>query len=74
MKTLRTQLFVIKKSNQDQYYCCSSVHGCGWTPHRPKQAFTKSELSRVLREMIDQGVQAGRMEIIELTIPIYVEK
>lgn len=41
-------LFVIERMGpgmQRNYWACSTVHGCGWSTHDPKQAFTKSELA-----------------------------
>ena len=55
---MKTELFVIEQVRSDKdrlFYHCSSEHGCGWNPHRPKQSFSKSELTGVLREMIEFG-------------------
>src|ERR1700733_2758795 len=52
-------LFVIEQLRSDNdrhFWNCSSEHGCGWNPHHPKQAFSKSELSREIFQMIDRGL------------------
>ena len=61
-------LYVIKKSSCEQYWMCSSVHGTGWNPHHPKQAFSKSELAKEVRRLVDNGLGKQRLEIIELAI------
>lgn len=38
-------LFVIRKRDQEQYWCCSSEHGSGWSDGTPKQSFSPSELA-----------------------------
>lgn len=52
-------LFVIEQSRTDKervFWNCSTEHGCGWNPGHPKQAFTKSELSREIFRMVDKGL------------------
>jgi len=65
---MRSNLFVIKKSILHQYWMCSSEHGTGWNPHYPKQAFSRSELAKEIRRLIDNGIGKQRLEIIELHI------
>lgn len=51
-------LFVIERvgvGNERQYWACSSEHGSGWHPGYPKQAFSRSELTKEIRRLIDQG-------------------
>lgn len=51
-------LFVIEQVRSDSerfFWNCSTEHGCGWHSGHPKQAFSKSELSREIFEMIDRG-------------------
>jgi len=51
-------LFVIQMVRSDgnrHFWTCSTTHGCGWNPDHPKQAFSKSELSREIFQMIDRG-------------------
>jgi hypothetical protein len=62
----RMGLFVIKKSDQNQYWVRSGEHGCGWNPHFPKQAFSKSELAKEILFLLSSGIGAQRIEIIEL--------
>lgn len=62
---MKTKLFIIKKSNEESYWNCSSEHGTGWNPHYPKQAFSPSELTKTLRLLIDEGWFI-HSEIIEL--------
>jgi len=62
----RMHLFVIKKADQDQYWNCSTVHGTGWHPHYPKQAFSKSELAVEISRLADAGLGKQRIEVIEL--------
>jgi hypothetical protein len=54
---VQVPLFVIAKQSgaEAQYWACSTEHGCGWHPGTPKQSFTKSELSREIFRLIDQG-------------------
>jgi hypothetical protein len=48
-------LFVIKQIGREMYWTCSSEHGSGWQEGDPKQAFTKSELSKEVYRLIDKG-------------------
>lgn len=65
---MKSGLFVIKKSDCDQYWTCSREHGSGWNPKRPKQSFSKSELSKEIFRMAEAGLGKQRIEIIELEI------
>lgn len=65
---MKSGLFVIKKSDCEQYWTCSLEHGSGWNPHVPKQAFTKSELSKEVFRITENGLGKQRIEIIELHI------
>jgi hypothetical protein len=49
------------------YWCCSSEHGSGWTPHQPKQAFSRSELTKEIRRLIEEGWFTD-LEILQLSI------
>jgi hypothetical protein len=62
---MNTRLFVIRKQGSNQYYACSSEHGCGWNPGHPKQAFSPSELTAQLRVMIDND-WLENVEILQL--------
>lgn len=50
-------LFVIERRTDDAllYWSNSPEHGCGWNPHQPKQAWSKSEVIAELRLMIERG-------------------
>lgn len=63
-----SRLFVIRQLGRDLYWNCSTEHGCGWHPHYPKQAFSKSELVRELSRMIEAGIFQS-VEIIQLRLP-----
>lgn len=65
---ISTKLFVIKKSDCDQYWLCSSEHGSGWHEGYPKQAFSRSELTKEMRRLTDKGLGRQRLEVIELFI------
>jgi len=64
-----SRLFVIRKVGQAQYWTCSPEHGSGWNVLHPKQAFSKSELSKEIFRLIDLGWFCP-IEIIELKIPV----
>lgn len=66
-KPQRCGLFVIRQLGRKLYWCCSTEHSCGWTEHQPKQAFSKSELSKQVFNMIDRGCWCD-IEILELSI------
>lgn len=61
-------LFVIRQLGRDLYWNCSTEHGCGWNPQRPKQAFSKSELTREILRLIEGG-DLSSVEIIQLRLP-----
>lgn len=65
--TLPARLFVIAQRGRDLYWSCSTEHGCGWTPHHPKQAFSPSELGKEIRRLIDEGWWAD-CEVFQLRI------
>jgi len=48
-----SRLFVIKKRYQDQFWCCSTEHGSGWSEGHPKQSFSPSEVTKEIRRLID---------------------
>lgn len=54
-----TNLFVIERrdvtSMESYYWSCCPEHGTGWNPGTPKQAFSPSELTKTLRQLIDEG-------------------
>jgi len=61
-------LFVIRQSDRELYWNCSTEHGCGWNPQPPKQAFSKSELAREILRLIEGG-DLSSIEIIQLRLP-----
>lgn len=67
---VRSGLFVIRTTSKSdakpQYWSCSTEHGTGWCA-QPKQAFTKSELSKEIFQIIDRGWFQS-IEIVELQI------
>ena len=68
METKTTGLFVIRKLTQPQFWQCSTEHGAGWHPGRPKQAFSRSELTAELRRLIDEGWFCSII-IMQLSMP-----
>ena len=71
LPNMRSRLFVIKKRGQNQYWCNSCQHGCGWYDRLPKQSFSPSELTAQLRLLIDEGWFL-ECEVIELQLPVSV--
>jgi hypothetical protein len=61
-------LFVIRQKRTGYYWTCSSEHGSGWQPKQPKQSFTKSELSKEIYRLIDQGWFVD-CDILQLSVP-----
>ena len=62
-------LFVIETTGTERlFWTCSSEHGCGWQPHQPKQAFSKSELCKQLASMIENGTLPISVTIRQLGI------
>jgi hypothetical protein len=52
-ETNRVGLFVIRMRGRDLFWTCSTEHGCGWGAL--KQSFTKLELGREIRRLIEDG-------------------
>lgn len=65
---MSTGLFVIRQVGTGYYWNCSTEHGTGWNEGKPKQSFTKSELTAQIRSMIDND-WLTTVEIVELRLP-----
>lgn len=71
---MKVPLFVIvQQGSEPLYWTCSIDHGCRWSPGKPKQAFTPSELTKAIRMLINSD-WFNDCEIRQLSVSDAVEQ